>query len=233
MKRFVVTLLIATLLCGVTSAFAAGKINVEKENCIALNNYRDYAYGYAKVKNVGNKMIKINAGILEVFDAEGDVITSTDSLRKYAEYLEPDEYTYVYLYAQLEEGQMEQIDDYLLTITGKSDAGYVTKRLTVKDFDFQRDVKSGYSTYDYAYFTVVNNTNEVVWGVDIVYALLDGDDNILYVGSGGLDSNEGLAPGSSILFKERIDSDFMSYYDAHNLIPSKVDAIAYVNIEAK
>ena len=229
MKRLVAAVLVAMLMLGASSALAAGKINVEQENFMTVKDYNDYAYAFAKVTNTGNKLIRVNAGILEVFDAEGDVITSTDNMYKYAEYLEPDEYTYVYIGAKLEEGQMANVDDYLLTITGKSESENRTKRLEVKDLSFKRGVQEGYSTYDYAYFTVVNNTDEVMWNVKVIYALLDDLGNILFVRTDSIDWNEGLAPGSSICYKENIDSDFMAYYDAHDLVPTKVDAIAFVN----
>lgn len=231
MKKVLAVILSLVLLLTVSTSLAAGKINVEKENFFALNAYSDYAYVFAKIKNVGNKPIKVNAGILEVFDAEGENITSSDSLRSYAENLEPDEYTYVYMSAKLEDGQLEKVDDYLLTVTGKSDSDKTTKRLTVQDLDFKRNVSvNKYSTNDYAYFTVVNDTDETIWDIYVVYALLDEDDNILFVESDNLGSSKGLAAGSSIQFREDINSKFMEYYDAHGLVPSKIDVIAYVDV---
>jgi len=234
MKRLIALVLSLLILASATSALAAGKISVVQENFYALNNYSDYGYAFAKVANVGNKVIKINAGILEVFDGEGDNLTSTDSLYSYAENLDPDEYTYVYMLAKLEDGQLEQVDDYLLTITGKSETSYITKRLTVKDLDFQRNVQvNRYSTYDYAYFTVVNDTEETIWNIRFVYALLDDNDQILYVDSDYIDSNKGLTPGSSVEVRESINNRFMTYFDEHDLVPTKVDVIAYVDIENK
>ena len=233
MKKILTVVLSLILLVSASSALAAGKISVEQEDFYALNNYSDYAYVFAKVANVGNKVIKINAGILEVFDEEGENLTSSDTLYKYAENLEPDEYTYVYMSAKLEDGQLEQVDDYLLTITGKSETNTITKRLPVMNLDFQRNVQvNRYSTYDYAYFTVVNDTDETIWDINFVYALLDDNDNILYVNNDSIGSSKGLAPGSSIEIRESINSRFMTYYDEHDLVPSKVDAIAYINIDS-
>lgn len=230
MRKTLALLLVMVLLLPAVTAMAAGKVSVVQENFFALNNYSDYGYVFAKVANVGNKPIKVNAGILEIFDAEGENITSSDYLRNYAEYLEPDQYTYVYLYAKLEEGQLEKVDDYLLTITGKSDANATTRRLTVKDVDFVRNYQtSRYSTNDCGFFTIVNDTDEIIWNIKIVYALLDDDDNILYVDSDYIDSNKALAPGSSIIVRETINSNFVTYYDAHDIVPSKIDVIAYVN----
>lgn len=229
MKKAVVFLLSVVLLLVTSTAMAAGKVSVTQENFYALHTYSDYGYVFAKVENVGNKAIKINAGILEIFDGEGDNLTSTDYLNSYASSLEPDEYTYVYMYAKLEDGQLEKVDDYLLTVTGKSDSDSSCRRLTVKDVDFVRDYQlSKYSTYDCGFFTVVNDTNETIWNIKIVYALLDDNDNILFVDSDYIDSNKGLTPGSSLQIRESINNSFVKYYDAHDIVPTKIDVIAYV-----
>lgn len=232
MKKAVAIVLSVVLMLAMSSALAAGKVSVVQENFYALNDYSDYGYVFAKVANVGNKAIKINAGILEIFDGDGDNLTSTDYLNSYASSLEPDEYTYVYIQAKLEDGQLEKVDDYLLTVTGKSDSGIVCKRLTVKDVDFVRNYQtSKYSTNDCGFFTVVNDTEETIWNIRIVYALLDDDDNILYVESDYVDSNKGLTPGSSMQFRETIRSKFVEYYDAHDIVPTKIDVIAYVDAD--
>ena len=232
MKKLIAIVLSLVLLLMTATSLAAGKLSTEKENFYALNAYSDYAYAFAKVKNVGNKPIKINAGILEVFDADGENITSNDYLYSYAENLEPDEYTYVYINAKLEDGQLEKVDDYLLTITGKSDSDKSTKRLTVQDTSFQRDVQVGkYSKNNYAYFTVVNDTDETIWDIHVVYALLDDDDNILFVEGDYIGNDTGLTAGSSLQFRMDVSDKWMEYYDSKNIVPSKIDVIAYVDVE--
>lgn len=231
MKRLITVVLTISLVLIAVSALAAGKISVLQENFYAIDSYTDYSYVFAKVGNVGNKVIKVNAGILEVFDKEGDNITSSDYLSSYAENLEPDEYTYISMNAKLEDGQLENVDDYLLTITGKSETDYYTKRLTVKDIDFKRNVQtSRYSTNDRGYFTIVNDTEDPIWNIRIVYAILDDEDNILYVDSDYIGTNKGLAPGSSIFVTEDISSTFVKHYDANGLNPTKIDVIAYVDV---
>ena len=229
MKKVFAILISLCLIMAIPTAMAAGKVSVTQENFYALNVYSDYGYVFAKVTNVGNKAIRINAGILEIFDGDGENLTSTDSLKSFASNLEPDEYTYVYMQTKLEDGQLEKVDDYLLTITGKSDAKSSCKRLTVKDVDFVRNYQiNKYSTSDCGFFTVVNDTDETVWNIKIVYALLDDNDNILYVESDYMNRNKGLTPGSSIQFREDINSKFVEYYDTHDIIPTKIDVIAYV-----
>lgn len=232
MKKLIACLLAAALLLSFTTALAAGKVSVTQENFYAISSYSDYGYAFAKVTNVGNKPVKVNAGVLEIYDGNGDNLTSSDSLRSYAEYLEPDEYTYVYMSAELKEGQLEKVDDYLLTITGKSDNDTETKRLTVTDVDFIRNYQiNKYSTYDCGFFTIVNDTDETIWNIQVVYALLDDEGNILFVENDYLDSNKGLNPGSSVAIRETINSKFVEYYDAHGIVPTTIDVIAYVNVD--
>ncbi len=229
MKKFVV-LVLALLLCmSSVSAFAAGKLSVVQENYYTIEGYSTYGYGYAKVQNIGDKPIKVNAGLLEIFDENGDPITSTDYMHKYAEYLEPNEYTYAYLSAKVEGEAIP--DDYMMTITGKSNTDYVTLRLPVET-DYEEDVEvSKYTTHDYMYAMVTNDSEETVFDMEVVLTLLDDSDNILYMESSSLYQDKGLMPGSSMMIRVYVPSDFVEYFEKNGITPSKVDAIAYVNLE--
>lgn len=229
MKKFLTLVLILAMAACATSAYAAGKLNVTQENFSVINGYWMYGYAYARVDNVGDKPIKVNAGILEVYNTNGDAITSTDYLHEYAEYLQPGEYTYVYLYAELENVDETDVDDYMLTITGKSDNDYTSQRLPVTT-EYQPDVDEGWYTYDYMLATVTNDTNEPVYDVEVVLALLDVDGNILYMADSCMYSDKAIMPGSSVLFREHVDSDFVDWYEKEGIEPVSVDAIAYTNV---
>ncbi len=213
-------------------ALAAGRINVTQENYYTIKegNYY-YGYVFSKVENNGNKPIKINNALLEVFDIEGDPITSTDSFSAYARYLEPGEYTYVSLHMSIKElSSIEDVDDYMLTISGKSDIDMQTIRLDC-ECEYKENVQSGYYTYNYMYATITNNTDKVIYQPSAVFVLLDSEDNILYLMGDKLDSNVALMPGGSILFREAVDNDFVKYMDENNLIPVSLDVIAFAYID--
>ena len=232
MKKTLAIFLSIVLIASVSIANAAGKLSVEQENFHVIRSYSTYAYAYVKLVNVGNKPIKVNAGILEVFDENGDTITSTDYLHEFAEYLQPDEYTYAYMSSKLEADQIDIVDDYLLTITGKSDTDKVCKRLPVTECSFTPDVQvRKYSTYDYMNATVTNNTDETIYDIDVVFVLLDDEDNILHMDYEYLGSAKGLTPNSSISFRESVDSSTMEYFEANGYTPTKVDVIAYVTVD--
>lgn len=231
MKRLLASILIAVLILGIQPAYAAGKLSETQENFWVVNGYSTYAYAYAKIENIGDKPIKVHAGILEVFDDNGDTITSTDYLHAYPAYLQPDEYSYAYMYTEIEDNDPPYVvDDYLVTITGKSDMDYYSQRLFCEP-DYQEDVSSGYSSYDYMYATVTNDTDETIYNIYVIFALLDKDDNILYMDYSTISSNQGLMPGSSMVFRETVNEAHKETFSAAGYEAVRVDAIAYANIK--
>ncbi len=228
MKKMLVFLVALMLVMVSVTAYGAGRIRVTQENYHLIESYGKYGYAFAKVENVGDKPIKVNAGILEVFDSEGDAITSTDYLSSYAEYLQPNEYTYVSLRAEIEDAEMIP-DDYMLTITGKSDNSYFSRRLPLET-DYPEDVKTRYGTTNYMYATVTNDTEEPVYDITVLLVLLDKDGNILYMDSSSLYSDKALMPGSAVMIRLEPRSSFEEYFAKESLVPASVDAVAYVNV---
>lgn len=229
MKKIVCFILALVLCLGATSGFAAGKLSVTQENFHYISGFWNYGYAYAKVENVGDKPIKVNAGVLEMYDEGGAVITSTDWVQSYATYLQPGEYTYVSMYEDLEEGAAVPAD-YMMTLTGKSDTSVTALRLPV-EAKLELDVVDGWWEYDYMYATVTNNTDNPLYEIEVVLALLDAEGNILNVESKELYSELALMPGSSMIVRKEISSSFMEYFEANGIVPASVDAIAYVLVE--
>ena len=229
MRKIVCFALSLIMILFSTYASAAGKLSTTKENFWVISGWSTYAYAYAKVENVGNRPISVNAGVLEVYDVNGDVITSSDYLHKYAKCLQPNEYTYVSISSSIEVAEnLGTPDDYMLTVTGKTDDTSSTKRLPVES-RLSLGEGSGWSKGDYVYATVTNNTDEIVYDISIVCAVLDDDENILYMDSDNLYNSRGLTPGSSIVFKMSISSSFMDYFAAKGIKPTSVDTIAYID----
>ena len=224
MKKVVSILLVVLLLSVSTATYAAGKLTVDQENFHVVSSYWTYGYAYAKVSNAGAKATKINAGVVEIYDEAGDVLTSSDYLTAYAEYLEPGEYTYVKMYSEITSGKAA---DYNLTLTQKTDNSERTLRLPVET-DLQMDVKSGWWTYNYMYATVTNNTDKPIYGIQVVLVLLDAEGNILDIEDESMYDNKALTPGSSMIVRKDIPSAHMDYFKANGIVPASVDAIAYV-----
>ena len=229
MKKTICLILVLILSLSVTSAFAAGKLSTTQENFHYISGYWNYGYAYAKVENIGDKPIKVNAGVLEMYDAEGEVITSTDWVQSYATYLQPGEYTYVSMYEDLEEGAAVP-EDYMMTLTGKSDTPSTALRLPVET-KLELGVADGWWEYDYMFATVTNNTDEPLYSIEVVFALLDAEGNILNIESKQLYNELALMPGSSMIVRKEISSSFMDYFEAKGIVPASVDALAYVLID--
>lgn len=227
MKKLVSLLLVLALCLGCTSAFAAGKLNVVQENTCFINEYSPYFYAYAKVENSGDKPIKVNAGVLEVYDAEGDPISSTDCITAGARYLQPGEYTYVRMNTYDGLGDDAVPADYAMTLTGKTEKDYENVRFQVEgklEMNVQVDK---WSTYNYMYATVTNNTEETLYNVQVMMALLDAEGNVLHVCEDSL-YDVGIPAGGSVVFRRNISSDFMNYFEANSITPASVDAIAFI-----
>ncbi|HOO90855.1 MAG TPA: FxLYD domain-containing protein, partial [Syntrophales bacterium] len=229
MKKTIAIVLCLLLGLLAAPALAAGKLDVSQENFMVIDSYWTYGYAYARIDNVGDKPIMINAGILEIFDANGDAITSSDYLNPYAEFLQPGEYTYANIYAEITDVAAADVADYSLTITGKSDKDYATLRLPVTT-DYIEGVEEWYSTYNYMYATVTNDTDQPIYDVTVVLVLLDADGNILYMIDASMYTDKAIMPGSSIQIKEFVNQDFIAWYQAQGLTPASVDAIAFVNV---
>ena len=229
MKKTVSILLIIILILMVSCANAAGKLSTTKENFWVISSWSTYAYVFAKVENVGNKPINVNAGVLEVYDENGDVITSSDYLQKHAKCLQPNEYTYVAIDKSIEMAEdVGKPDDYMLTVTGKTDDSSSTLRLPVEG-KLSLGEGTGWYKSDNIYATVTNDTSEIAYGIAVVCAVLDDEGNILYVTDDSLYDSRGLTPGSSIVFKMSISSSFMDYFNSKGIKPASVDVIAYID----
>lgn len=229
MKKTVSLLLISVLLFMTVPALAAGKLEVARENFIVTSSYGLYGYAYARVENTGDSPVKVSAGLLEMYDQRGDVLTSTDYLSEYAEYLQPGEYTYAMMYHEVENTESAgDVADYSLTVSGMSDDSGTTLRFPVET-DYQEDVNTGYWEEDCMYATVTNDTDEIYYDIEAVLVLLDEQDNILCIEDETM-YNVGLMPGSSVTFREEVPEAFKDYFAANGIQPTHVDAIAYVNI---
>ena len=229
MKRIISLLLCVVLLSVAGTTYAAGKLSVDQENFVVIStSYATYGYAYAKVSNTGDKPVKVNAGVLEIYDEAGDVLTSTDYVAAYAEYLEPGEYTYVRMSSEIKEGTAS---DYALTLTGKSQNDTRSLRLPVET-DLQMNVAASWRTYNYMYATYTNNTDNPIYDITVVLVLLDADGNILYMEDDSLYYDRAVAPGSSMIIRKDIPDVYMNYFKEKGITPASVDAIAYVNVDA-
>lgn len=228
MKKCLLVLVLCLICCISATAMAAGKLNVTQENFHKIDMYSAYGYLYAKVENVGDKPIKVNAGLLEIYDENGDPLTSTDYINAYVTYLEPGAYTYVSAHEDVDAG-LDAIDDYMFTVSGKSDNE--TKVITFPcETSYDVDDSNPYWKRNYMYATFTNTSDSPIYGLEVVVALLDAEGNILYVESESMYDSKALHAGSTMTVRIDVSSSFIEYYEANGLVPASVDAIAYAEL---
>ena len=225
-KLFALTLALALTCCSF-SALAAGKLSVTQENFWVISSYwADAAYAYAKVENAGDKAIDVNAGILEIYDEKGDVITSGNYLQVYPKTLQPGEYTYVSLAMEVQQTKdLGKPEGHQLTLAGKTDDESATVRLPAE----LKLAEGEWWKADALEVTVTNNTEETLYGIQAVFAVLDAEGNILWIDSDSQFAAYGLTPGSSAVIRREINQSFVNYFTAKGVTPASVDVIAYVN----
>ena len=228
MKKYLLALVVLMLCCASVTAMAAGKLNVAQENFHKIDMYSPYGYLYAKVENVGDKPIKVNAGLLEIYDENGDPLTSTDYINAYVTYLQPGAYTYVRAYDEVEQG-LDAVDDYMFTVSGKSDKDTEVIVFPCEAY-YEVDTSNPYWTKNNMYATFTNTSDKPLYNIEVVAALLDAEGNILYVESDTM-YNNALHAGSTVTVRFDVSSSFIEYYEANGFVPVSVDALAYAKVE--
>lgn len=207
-------------------AAGAGKLEAKQQNIHFVESYAPYVYGYAKVENVGDAEIQLDDCLLQVYDEAGTLLTMKDYGDANAAYLKPGEYTYLAAYTDVDEGTAAKAE---LSFTSSKDMYYTNNRLPVTT-DLQLNVEEGWRTRNYMFATITNDTDAPVYDMEVVLALLDAEGNILYVQDKSF-YDCSIVPGDSLIVRLDIESDFMEYFAANNLVPASVDAIAFVEVE--
>ncbi len=226
LKRIIVIALALSLACA--PAFAAGKLTVNQERMIALDSYGSVDVEvYAEVENTGDKPVEFSAGLVELFDADGNTIDSTDYVYCYPAVLAPGEKGYIYVSMYPENAATAaEVADYVLTVTGKGSSGE-TKLLKAMG-TYEPGVQDGYWTYNYMTAEITNETDAPTYDFYCVYALKDAEGQLLYTNYSSTYSI-GIPAGGTVLMRVTLPDDTLAYFDANGLVPASADAIAYEN----
>ena len=223
------TVLLLSLFMG--GAYAAGKATVTQE-AFYVRPYFDYHAGeiYAEITNTGDKPVVFNGGLIELYNPDGDAIESSNLYSCYPAVLAPGEVGYLYNTTSVKEAEeISYIDDYSLTITGKAENSKETVRLS-SEGTFGEYQRSKYST-EYAMFAnVTNDTNEILRGVRVVYALYGAEDNLLYADSTELYSL-GIPPAQTVEVRMSVDRRILEAWESEGVTPERIVTIAYVENE--
>lgn len=231
MKRKLSLLLICSLCVTLLipySALAAGRATVTNET-IFVRPFLGYyaAEVYAEVTNTGDKPIVFNGGLIELYNPDGDGIESTNVYSCYPSILAPGESGYLYETITVKDAEEKNyIDDYMLTITGKAENEKETIRL-VSEGSHGEYQRSKYSTAYGLFAMVTNDTDELVRGIRVVFALYDANDTLLYATSVE-PYYVGLPQGQTIEVRTDVDSRIVEAWAEEGLSPSRIVTIAFI-----
>ena len=231
MKRvFCIAFVMFFVLGTACDSLAAGKATITQENFYVVNSWGVYGYAFARIENTGNKPIAYNAGLLEVYDKNGDAVGATTYLKCYGSYLQPGEYVYLSAAASLDTiKSSSEVDDYSLTVSGQSNNSMYIRKFSC-DTEYKPNEKSGYWNYNHIYATFTNDTDDVVYGVAVVMALLDKDDNILDIETVNISDSVGIWPGCKLTVVANVSDLMIEAYKGCGFTADHVDAYAYVEL---
>ena len=206
MKKFLRFFLILALVLISTTALAAGKLTATQENLRVLPFYGSYyVYFYAEVTNAGDKTVRYEDGLLELYDAQGDTLESSGWLNMYPKTLEPGETGYLWTTLSLDNIENpSDVADYALTLVGKgSNENPVHIFPSSVRYEKQED---GWWTTETLYTILENDTQETVYDTYVVMVLKDGEGKLLWcdcTNTGAV----GLLPGTSAEVRDTITYD--------------------------
>ena len=227
MKRVLALGMVLVLVTLAVPALAAGKLFSAQENLYVIPYYDTTVYCnfYAELKNDGDKPVEFSNGLLELYDADGNSIISSDIYYCYPMVLEPGGHAFVYSNEYPDLGD-KTIEDHMLSVMGQ---GKVTQQIVLLDTTAKFETRSdGYYSNDYLTAVITNNTGDILYGFEAVFALKDAEGNLLYVTSSSwYGYNVGILPGSSVQMEMTVDSTISGYLSANNLVPATAECIAY------
>ena len=184
----------------------------------------DYVYVFARVENTSDKEVAITNPVFEIYDANDDLIKSEEYLTCEPSVLQPGEYAYLYKSMYLDDGiAAADVADYVMDVSIKNDSYYTYTRFPVTVEYIEKDPNNGDRPMIYA--TITNNTDETVFDMRIIAALMNDIGEVVYVNTNS--TSMGLLPGSSVVFPLYVDSTVYSYMQNNGITPVSCDAIAF------
>lgn len=230
MARKILALGVALLLIAFSfnGALAMGKLVSTQEKMAVIPYYDTYYYGYvfAELTNSGDKPVEFSSGLMELFDSDGNSLSSTDIYYCYPPVLQPGETGYVYGYSYVDVPSKETIADYMLSVTGQGTISQTVTRLEATGR--QETVEEYYGTYDYLVAEIKNTLDAPVTSFELVFAMKDDAGGLIYVVySSWSGYNVGIMPGSSVELRYQLGSDFTTYMQDNAIAVATVDVIAY------
>lgn len=228
MKKFVLISLILILSAVLfTSVFADAEFTATDQTMFIYDD-DDNGYFFARVENTGDAGGYVGSGTLDILDENDNVIVTKNyvSPNPSSIWLEPGEYAYLDLYLWEKAFLETPVADYNFTIPAGKWGDKYEQIPCEGDFYFDPDDK-----YDNAVFvTFTNLTDELLHDFETVVALYDEEGYLIYSES-NTNYDVSVHPGSTITVKIDISSTLVEYLGNHDITPTSVEVLTYVEID--
>lgn len=210
------------------TALAAGKATITQE-AFYVTPFLSYFAGevYCEITNTGDKPLKLESGVYEFYDADGESIDSGSIYSFYPRTLLPGEKATAIITSGIKEAtEPAYIADYSVSVVGKSAKPedvirYPVSNIRMGEYD-------PYGMYQAFYATVNNDSSSPTGDVSIVFFVYDASGNILYTCERDT-SGMSLLPGNSMDMYCLVDNDILKQLDAVEKSIATITAIAYAD----
>lgn len=226
MRKALPIFALVLILCLPISALAAGKATITQET-FYVTPFLDYHAGelYCELTNTGDKPVKVESGVYEFFDPQGESVDSGSIYTIYPRVLLPGEKGYIALQSSVKEAvSTDYLDDYTVSVVGKSASEDQVIRYPVSDVSLAPQGKYGFYQ---AFFATVTNPSDVKTGdIEVVFAAYDADGKLLYACHRST-SGISLLPGNSVEVYCTVDDDVLKQLESEGIAIATIEAIAY------
>lgn len=202
-------------------------VSILNENFLVYQTYGGLkGYYYAKIQNNTETPYFVNGGTFVLTDADGNAVGEelTYPNSRGSRYLEPGEISFISFRADIPE-DLEN-PNYHVTIKAEKET-YSSKdfAVTVNSAEIGTD-RYGNPAMKAA---ITNTTEEFLPGINVIIAMEDAEGKVIWLREESLYNYE-LGPNSTIKLTGSIDSDALEYFTSAGIVPTTVEAYAYVEI---
>ena len=225
MRRFLFAILVFSVvfMYGI-AAVGEGKLTVTQKQTIIFDG-KDSGAFMARIENTGDEAIYCDYGKLVIFSDIDDILATDNYVYTSPSevLLQPGEYTYAYSFLWNNALKNAKIGDVKFSI-GSDSRGYQFDKIDCTS----RMGSNPNSGSNYIYVTFTNESEEILEEFYIVAAITDFENNLIFIDRNSYENIQ-VHPHSTITVRMYIDSDFVNYYAAHDIVPAATDAVVYVN----
>ena len=202
-------------------------VSILNENFLVYQVYGGLkGYYYAKIQNNTETPYFVNGGTFVLTDADGNAVGEE---LKYpnsrgSRYLEPGEISFISFRVDIPE-DLENPNYYVVIKAEKDTYSSKDYAVTVSSTEIGTDRYGNPAMKA----EITNTTDEFLPGINVIIAMEDAEGKVIWLREESLYNYE-LGPNSTIKLTGSIDSDALEYFTSAGIVPTTVEAYAYVEI---